>query len=279
MKRFATAHPLILVVVVLFGWLVASLLGSLAAGALLGTGLASDLAQSLGTLAATGLLLLLAQRLGWLSCLGLTRPGGRRIWGLTLLLLLYFYVAYRYAFFGPLAADVGTLVRSPDTYNVFARQMVVGFVEETLFRGFLLYALVRVWGTSRRGLLAATTLPALLFGSLHILQLTNGNELPATLLTIVLAACSGIWLGALVLRGGSLWPAVIIHAWSNMVVNIGALAVPDYVPPTEAFVVAALLELPLMLLGAWWLLRRPLPAVPQPPPAPSAALSEAPASS
>jgi hypothetical protein len=274
MKRFATAHPLIFVIVVLLGWLVASLLGALASGALLGTGLANGLAQSLGTLSATALLLLLAQRLGWLPCLGLTRPGSRRIWGLTLLLFLYFYVAYRYAFFGTLTADLGFLIRSPDTYTLFARQMVVGFVEETLFRGVLLYALVRIWGTSRRGLLAATTLPALLFGSLHILQLTDGNTLPATLLTIVLAACSGIWMGALVLRGGSLWPAVLIHAWSNMVANIGALAVPDYVPPTGAFVAAALLELPLMLLGAWWLLRRPLPSVPQPPPIPSGALSE-----
>lgn len=274
MKQFTTKHPLIFVVLVLFGWLATGLLGALAAGALFDTGLESDLAQSVGTLAATGLLLLLARRLGWLRALGLTRLGGRRIWLLILLILLYFYVAYRYAFFGTLAADLGFLIRTPDTYNVFLRQMVVGFVEETLFRGFLLYALVRVWGASRRGLLAATTLPALLFGSLHILQLANGNELPATLLTILLAAFSGIWLGALVLRGGSLWPAVIIHAWTNMVVNIGALAVPGYVPPTDAFIVAALVELPLVFLGAWWLLRRPLPSVPEAPQARARVLSE-----
>lgn len=278
MKRFATEHPLIFVVVVLFCWIAAGLLGALAAGALTGTDLGSDLAQSLGTLAATGLLLLLARRLGWLQCLGLTRLGSRRIWLLTLAIVLYFYVAYRYAFFGTLAADLGLLIGLPDTYSIFARQMVVGFVEETLFRGFLLYALVRVWGTSRRGLLAAATLPALLFGSLHILQLATGNELAATLLTIVLAAFSGIWLGALVLRGGSLWPAVIIHATSNMVVNIGALAVPSYVPPTDAFIVAALLELPLVFLGGWWLLRRPLPSVPDAPQVTTGALSETPVS-
>lgn len=279
MKRLATKHPLIFVVVVLFGWLAAGLLGALAAGALLGTGLTSDLAQSLGTLAATALLLLLAWRLGWLPCLGLTRLGGRRIWLLTLAIVLYFYIAYRYAFFGTLATDVGLLIRLPDTYNAFLRQMVVGFVEETLFRGFLLYALVRVWGNTRRGLLAAATLPALLFGSLHILQLASGNELAGVLLTIVLAALSGIWMGALVLRGGSLWPAVIIHAWTNMVVNIGALAVPGYVPPTGAFVIAALLELPLVALGTWWLLRRPLPSAPQTLPYPSGALPETAATS
>jgi membrane protease YdiL (CAAX protease family) len=265
MKRLATEHPLLFVLAVLLGWIVSSGLLALAAAALLGTELASDLAQSVGTLTATGLLLLLlAWRLGWLRSTGITRLGGWRVWLLTLAILFFYYVAYRYAFFGTLASDLGYLLRLPAAWRTLLRHLVVGTVEEILFRGILLYALVRVWGTTRRGLFAAILTPALLFGSLHILQLTSGNSLPSTLLTILIGIFSGIWLGALVLRWGSIWPAVAIHAFSNAVVNVGALAVPGYVPPTSAFLLAAVLEVPFVLWGIACLLRLPFPAAPGP---------------
>ncbi len=258
MKRLATEHPLLFVIAVLLGWLASSLLTSLAAAALLDTELASDLAQSLGTLAATALILLLAWRLGWLRPAGITRLGGWRVWLLALAIMLYFYAAYRYAFFGTLASDLDYLLHLPEAWGVALRHLVVGTVEEILFRGVLLYALVRVWGTTRRGLFVAIVTPALLFGSLHILQLATGNSLSGTLVTIVIGLFGGIWMGAMVLRWGTLWPGVAIHALSNAVVNVGALAVPAFAPPASAFLLAAMFEIPLMLLGIWWFLRLPL---------------------
>ncbi|MGD8625202.1 MAG: CPBP family intramembrane metalloprotease [Anaerolineae bacterium] len=258
MKRLATEHPLLFVVAVLLGWLFASLLAALAAAALLDTGLATDLAQSLGTLAATGLLLLLAWRLGWLRPAGISQLGGWRLWLLTLALVLYVCGAYHYAFFGTPFFDVGLLIRLPEARAILGRQLVVGFVEETVFRGVLLYALVRVWGTSRRGLFAAILTPALLFGVLHLLQLTTDQSPAATLAVIVNGVVGGFWLGALVRRWGSLWPGVILHALSNMVAQVGVLALPNVMSPANATLLATLLESPLLLLGAWWLLRVPL---------------------
>jgi membrane protease YdiL (CAAX protease family) len=270
MERLATEHPLRFVILVLLGWIITGLLCALAAAALLRVELTDDLAQSLGTLVATGLLLLVAWRLDWLRPAGITRPGSWRVWILTAAVVLYFYVGYRYAFFGTMPPEPGVLFRLPAARAMFARQVVVGFVEETLFRGVLLYALVRAWGTTRRGLAGAIMTPALLFGSLHILQLATGNATAAVLLTMGLSVLSGLWLGALVVRWGSIWPGVAIHAASNMVVNIGALAVPDFVPATSAFVVATLMEVPLLLLGVWWLRHVPVacaPAVPESGPA------------
>jgi membrane protease YdiL (CAAX protease family) len=258
MRRLATEHPLLFVIAVLLWWLTSSLLASLAAAALLDSELASDLAQSLGTLTATALIVLLAWRLGWLRPAGISRLGGWRVWLVALAIMLYFYAAYRYAFFGTLASDLAYLLRLPEAWGVLLRHLVVGTVEEILFRGILLYALVRAWGTTRRGLFAAIITPALLFGSLHILQLATGNSLSGTLLTIVIGLFSGIWMGALVLRWGTIWPGVAIHALSNAVVNVGALAVPDFAPPTSAFLLAALFEMPLVLLGIWWFLHLPL---------------------
>jgi membrane protease YdiL (CAAX protease family) len=264
MQRLATRHPLLFVLVILLGWLAGTLLAALAAAALLRTELAGNLAQSVGALTATGLVLLLAWRLGWLRSMGITRLGGWQVWLLTLAVLLGYYVAYRYAFFGTLTSDLGYLLGLPATWGILLRQMVVGTVEETLFRGILLYALVRAWGMTRRGLFAAIVTPSLLFGSLHILQLTTGNSVPGTLLTIVLGVLSGIWLGAMVLRWGSIWPAVAIHAFTNAVVNVGALAVPGYVPPASAFVLATVLEIPFVLLGIAWFLRLPLASATEP---------------
>jgi membrane protease YdiL (CAAX protease family) len=260
MKRLATRHPLLFVVAVLLGWLAASLLAALAAAALLDTDLATNLAQSLGTLTATGLLLLLAWRLGWLRPAGIACLGGWRLWLLTLALVLYVCGAYHYAFFGTPFFDVGLLIRLPEARAILGRQLIVGFVEETLFRGVLLYALVRAWGTSRRGLFAAVLTPALLFGVLHLLQLTTGQELAATLAVILNGLVGGFWLGALVRRWGSLWPGVILHALSNMVAQVGALALPNVMSPASATLLATLLEMPLVLLAAWWLLRLPLAA-------------------
>ena len=238
------------------------MLASLAAAALLDNELTSNLAQSLGTLTATALILLLVWRLNWLQSAGITRLGSWRVWLLALAIMLYFYAAYRYTFFGTLASDVAYLLHLPEAWGVALRQLGVGTVEEILFRGILLYALVRAWGTTRRGLFAAILTPALLFGSLHILQLATGNSLSGTLLTIVIGLLSGIWMGALVLRWGTLWPGVAIHAFSNVVVNIGALAVIDFAPSTSAFLLAAVLEIPLVLLGIWWFLRLPLAGEP-----------------
>jgi hypothetical protein len=90
------------------------------------------------------------------------------------------------------------------------------------------------------------------------LQLTTDQSPAATLAVIVNGVVGGFWLGALVRRWGSLWPGVILHALSNMVAQVGVLALPNVMSPANATLLATLLESPLLLLGAWWLLRVPL---------------------
>ena len=258
MKRFASEHPLAFVLITILAWILVAFGVVVLCVVLLGLSPGDDLVQSLATLTATACLLLLGAYLGWLREAGITRLGSVQIWLLAIAILAYLYVAYRYAFFGKVAPDRRLLVWLPAAWRTITRQLIVGFVEETLFRGILLYALVRAWGGTRRRLLAAVAVPAALFGALHIMQLTTGNSLPSTLVVIVDCLFSGIWLGALVLRGGSIWPGVLIHAGSNAVVNVGALAVPGFAPPTSAFVLATALEVPLVLWGLWVLGRLPL---------------------
>lgn len=71
--------------------------------------------------------------------------------------------------------------------------------EEVLFRGVVLSALAR-----RVSPVAAVVTQAVLFSIYHL----NVYQAPTTLII-------GLVLGALVLRSGSLWPAVVIHALHN----------------------------------------------------------------
>lgn len=144
------------------------------------------------------------------------------------------------------------------------RQVVVGFVEETMFRGILLYALVRVWGGSRRGMLAAIGMTALLFGTLHSLQALAGNDGLQLVLTILNCVVAGIWLGAMVLWGGSVWPAVLLHALSNAIVQLTFLSGTAHGFIDNGLVLATLADLVLVLVFGALLLHKMPTGIPSP---------------
>jgi membrane protease YdiL (CAAX protease family) len=133
------------------------------------------------------------------------------------------------------------------------RSAVAGSAEEILFRGFLLYVLVRAWGGTRRGRLAAVSVPALIFGLTHTIQALGGNSAGATLMTMVSSVVSGLWWGALVLLGGSLWPAVVIHAAANASVQIVAASLGGFEAGLADNALATAAGLPLAI-GALGLL-------------------------
>jgi membrane protease YdiL (CAAX protease family) len=138
-----------------------------------------------------------------------------------------------------------------EAQTILLRGTVVAIVEETMFRGFLLFALARAWGDSRRGLLAAVTVPALIFGLTHAAQVLVGNPIDDTLMTTLNCFVSGLWWGALVLMGGSIWPAVLIHAVSNASVQIVAASLTGFDPAVADYAVATAAELPLVIAGLW----------------------------
>ena len=257
-ERFATRRPVPFVILATVVWMLVAGMGALLASRLLDTSFGGALAQSLGMLTATALLLVVMGRWGWLRAAGITRLGSWQLWLVTGGLILYIVAVYQMAFFGEIGLDLLDPWRSEAGQTILRRQAVVGVAEEFLFRGLLLYALVRVWGTTRRGMLAAVTLPALIFAVLHILQVASGNPLDGALMTILNALVGGLWLGALVLLGGSIWPAVLIHAAGNAVVQLGALSVSGFDPGVGNYALATAAELPV-LVGCLWLLLRRIP--------------------
>jgi membrane protease YdiL (CAAX protease family) len=116
-------------------------------------------------------------------------------------------------------------------------ELVVGFSEELVFRGLVLQALLA------KGRMLALLVSSLLFGAVHLVNILYGSAVPITLLQVLGASVFGFGLGAVVLRTGALWPAMLIHALANTALRFSWIA-PQYLPtPALNAIVSTLLLL------------------------------------
>jgi membrane protease YdiL (CAAX protease family) len=252
--RFGDRRPLIFVLAVLVAWLMLVSVISILVGTLFDKPIADPQIQAAGTLIATILLLFGAYRVGWIDRIGLVSFGTRSSWVVTLIVAIYVLLVNFYAFFGEFTFQIGALI-SPDALPILLQALRAGFVEEVVFRGIILYWLVSVWGKSNRGLFAALVVQAALFGALHALQVLGGAT-PASAISNVLATFTfGLWIGALVVFTGSLWPAMLLHAVSNSFTLIKGLSSQWVTPYFLGYLRESLFELPLVLLGLWLVLK------------------------
>jgi len=127
---------------------------------------------------------------------------------------------------------------------------VVGIGEEIVFRGLALYVLLRAWGGSPGGQIGAVVLTALLFALLHLSQVFTNKITPASALLLTLQTLViSIWWGSLAAQGGSIWPAVVLHVASNLVVALQGLNTPVVTPDSLAYERLLGFSLPLGALG------------------------------
>lgn len=217
---------------------------------------------SISRLAVTAGVLFLAWRLDWLEASGISRAGSWRVWLLALGGLVYFAGASLYAFYGWAAFDFSSLLRLPDARTVITIHFIAGLSEEILFRGLALCALIRVWGNTTRGILASVFLASALFALVHITQVfTYGVSLSSALLLVLQALVIAFWWGALVMIGGSIWPAVLLHFVVNAVVAVQGLTTPMVEPGILAYRQLLWFSLPLVVLAIGLLFKTPLHSV------------------
>jgi uncharacterized protein len=88
---------------------------------------------------------------------------------------------------------------------VLAITLMVGFVEEAVFRGLMLRML------EQRGVWRAVIVSSLLFGLTHALNVLTGKSLAQDAAQIFYAVAIGFAYAALVWRKGIIWPLVIAH--------------------------------------------------------------------
>ena len=112
--------------------------------------------------------------------------------------------------------------------------LLVGYVEELLFRGFLFKAML---GNGKA--ITAIIVSALTFGIGHIVNLFAGQASVETVLQMLFAVSWGFILTMVFYRGGSLIPCVIAHAMIDVFSLYGAdNALADWICITATIVVA-----------------------------------------
>lgn len=247
--------PLIFVLVLLVAWMILVTAVAVPVGILLNRPIADSLIQAVGALIATLILLLAAYRIGWINHIGITSFGSRLSWVVTLALSVYVILAGFYAYFDEFSFQVSSLF-DQEAWQILLQGLRAGFVEEVVFRGVILYSLVRVWGKENRGVVTALIVQAVLFALPHVFQVLAGVS-PASALSNVLATLVfGLWTGMLVVVVGSLWPAIFLHAVSNSFTMIKGLSSVWITPYYLGYLRGALVEIPLVLIGLWIVLKR-----------------------
>lgn len=130
----------------------------------------------------------------------------------------------------------------------------VGLSEETMFRGVLFQALrtrVKLW--------PAMIWTSALFGSVHTLNVLTTGDIVGALLQAFAAMLSGFAFMAILVRTGSIWPAIIYHAlWDfgtfAITASSGATGTASPVAVNEwSFLMPFALVLPNFLYGLYLL--------------------------
>jgi membrane protease YdiL (CAAX protease family) len=108
-------------------------------------------------------------------------------------------------------------------------------IEEIAFRGIILFVLVRAWEGSRQGMLGAVLVSSLFFSLVHLLNLLAGEPIGRIAPQAVWSFLGGVFFASLVIRGMSIWPAVLLHASANIAVRLNLQSKPDFRPSARAY--------------------------------------------
>ncbi len=125
--------------------------------------------------------------------------------------------------------------------------LLVGFVEEMIFRGFLFNGMRRTGS-----LTAAILVSAVTFGMGHIVNLLSGQATMDTLLQIVFAVAWGFLLTFAYLKSGSLLACILIHG----IIDAASVFSRDNVVGDTAFMVATIV---VAIVYCLYLAKQPTP--------------------
>ncbi len=130
-----------------------------------------------------------------------------------------------------------------ETVLYIVSMLLVGFLEEVIFRGLLFKAMCP------GGIKSAFIVSSLTFGIGHVVNLLNGAEFLPTLLQICYAVAIGFLFTLIFYKGKSLWPCILTHSIFN------ALSAFSVEPDTTGRIVTAAVLCVIPIAYALWLLK------------------------
>lgn len=256
LKIFLISRPVLSVIILTINWFILIMLFAGIATSLLGKEFGDPVVLLIGHLAGIIGIFLLLWRLGWLKVSGIARSGTYQTWLFAICGTIYFALASLYSFFGELSFDFASLTDLSSSGGIIASRLANCANEEMLFRGIALYILIQNRGNSKRGIVGSVLFISLIFSLFHsIWALSSGFSL-ALVLLLAEALIISIWWAALVLKGGSIWPAFFAHFVINTLVAVQGIANEIVKPEINAYVLLLLFSVPLGIIGCWIIIRR-----------------------
>lgn len=136
---------------------------------------------------------------------------------------------------GNLWGGVGVVYQGTAQLFAVMSMMLIGFIEELIFRGFLFRALL-----ARASTPVAVTISAVTFGIGHIVNLLAGQGNMETLIQVFFAIAWGFLFTMVFYKSGSLWVCIVVH---GLVDVFAEFAAPEsnagYVYPIVTIIVSA----------------------------------------
>ena len=108
--------------------------------------------------------------------------------------------------------------------GIFFTGIAAGFVEEMVFRGFILHLLDMRWNR-----IIAVVVPSVLFSVLHLVG--TDFTLLSCALVIVSGTAVGMMFSLIALESGSVWNGGLVHALWNIIIIGNGLCISDAVNP------------------------------------------------
>lgn len=128
---------------------------------------------------------------------------------------LFFVLMSIIALIGHVVQD-NAKFQSPINIILFVISMfMVGVAEELACRAIVAQSLLENCGTSKKGVWTAAITSGLMFGILHLTNLTTGQLTPVLIQTIS-ACASGILFAAVYFRCGNIWVPIFVHGLYDM---------------------------------------------------------------
>lgn len=196
--------------------------------------------------------------LGWRRAVGFT---GVRDWRSPH--LLWFPVVMYAVIAAPELVSAGINADAESAAAAGVSNLLVGFFEETLFRGLILFLLLYAWRNAAHGVLWAVLCSSALFALAHLGNVVN-QPVSTTFTQVTYAMCIGVGLAGLAVRTNTLWIGVIWHGLIDWTADI--TTTPGAAVQSVSFagaVVTVTLTLPMLIVGLVLIRRRhqtPAPA-------------------
>jgi hypothetical protein len=254
-KQFSGQHPFLFGIVITLLVFVCYVIAGFLAEILGRNNVDRNLIEASGRLSGSVFFLLIIRQFRWAVPSGIARWSSISAWLLALTICGYEVITHVL----PLTGGFQYWNINPiETISVSLNALTTGPLEENPFRGLILYAFIRLWADSEKGIMKSVLLSAILFGASHLIHILIGRPIAQAKLIALNAALAGVYYAAIVIRWNTVWPGAAIHGLLNVVASIVAYNTPGFEEPVLGLTIAVLFQVPLVGF-AIYLIRRDKP--------------------